>query len=236
MKGSILAQLVWLNVWLAGLNLLPAFPMDGGRVLRALLAIRMGRPRATEIAAGIGQILAVLFAFAGFFLNPFLIFIALFVWLGGQSEAAQVRVQALLGKMPVRDFMAERYDSVEASTPIGEVGKVLLASFQDVLPVMDLGLLVGFAGAQEIASGMETHGPAAPVEKCARKDFATAAPEEALYDVLPRWEATGMSVLAVVTYGRLVGIVPSSHIAEFAMLRGGARVEKAPISGPIEAR
>lgn len=99
-SGPFLERLLIVNIILVVFNMLPAFPMDGGRVLRALLATRLEYGRATQIAASIGQAMALFFAFVGFFVNPFLIFIALFVWIGATQEASMATMKSALGGIP----------------------------------------------------------------------------------------------------------------------------------------
>jgi Zn-dependent protease len=94
-RVAMLSKLASVNIGLVLFNLIPAFPMDGGRILRALLAMRLNYLRATEIAARIGQGLAIVFGIIGFFYNSFLIFIAFFVYMGAQQEAAMARARAL---------------------------------------------------------------------------------------------------------------------------------------------
>lgn len=103
--GPMVERLLVANVWLVLFNLIPAFPMDGGRILRALLASRMSHPKATRVAALTGQGLALVFAFVGFFGNPMLIFIGLFVWIGASQEAGTAQMKEVLSGTPLRAAM-----------------------------------------------------------------------------------------------------------------------------------
>ena len=92
-RVAMLSKLASVNIGLVLFNLIPAFPMDGGRILRSILAMRMNYLRATEIAARVGQALAIVFGIIGFFYNTFLIFIAFFVYMGAQQEAEMARAR-----------------------------------------------------------------------------------------------------------------------------------------------
>src|SRR5437773_4278266 len=138
MGGSdLLAQLLVINVILVLFNLLPAFPMDGGRVLRALLATRLSYTRATQIAASIGQGCAFIFGFIGLFGNPLLLFIALFVYMGASQEAALAQLKDISRSFPVSSAMVREFHSLPQNATLQEAVDALLATSQHDFPVID---------------------------------------------------------------------------------------------------
>src|SRR5262249_11682793 len=144
-EGSdLIAQLLTINVMLVLFNLLPAFPMDGGRVLRALLATRMTYARATQIAATVGQAFAFLFGVVGLFgvpglfhANPFLIFIAFFVYIGASQEAALAQMRDVSRRFPVSSAMVREFRSLAENASLQEAVDALLATSQHDFPVLN---------------------------------------------------------------------------------------------------
>jgi len=110
--GSFLYRLMIVNIFIGGFNLLPAFPMDGGRVLRAALALRMDHAKATQKAASIGQLLAVGMGFLGIMYNPFLLFIAIFIWFGATIENSAEQLKSILSHASVRHAMLREFHTL----------------------------------------------------------------------------------------------------------------------------
>ena len=171
-KVSMIDRLAELNLFLAAFNMIPAFPMDGGRVLRALLAIWLGHVRATEIAATIGQWAAFGFGFLGLFYNPLLIFIAIFVYLAAASEAQMVSLRAMSRDVPVTAAMVTRFATLSPDEHIDAAVLTLLQTSQTEFPVIDgYQRLIGIVGRGEIIRALRELGPTAPVS-----DVFTRAP------------------------------------------------------------
>ncbi|HEY6221442.1 MAG TPA: site-2 protease family protein, partial [Candidatus Eisenbacteria bacterium] len=139
LQGNFLARLLAYNVFLALFNLIPAFPMDGGRVLRALLATRLDYLRATQIAANVGQGIAFLFGLAGLFGNPFLLFIALFVFIGAGQEAQAVQMRSAFEGVPVSRAMIRDFQSLRGDEPLSRAVELLLGGHQQDFPVLGSG-------------------------------------------------------------------------------------------------
>ena len=134
---SLVDRLAAVNLFLAVFNMIPAFPMDGGRVLRALLATPLGYVRATEIAASIGQGVAFALGFIGLFCNPMLIFIAIFVYLAAASEAHMVAIRAMSRGVPVIAAMMTQYATLTPDAHVEEAVQTLLRTSQSEFPVVD---------------------------------------------------------------------------------------------------
>ena len=228
------ARLITINLWLAGFNLLPAFPMDGGRVLRAAIAMRTGNyARATEMAARVGRAFAFLFGVIGLFVvgNPFLVFIALFVWLGAAGEAAAVQTSSTLAGIPVRQVMITNLRTLAPDDPLERAVRFVLDGFQQDFPVLVDGEVVGVLTRAALLRALAERGPTAPVSTAMQTDFRTAAPDEPVEEVLTRLETCGCHAMPVVRGRELLGVLTTENIGEFVMVRTalrGAHLEHAP--------
>jgi CBS domain-containing protein len=211
------------NLLLAFFNLLPAFPMDGGRVLRALLATRMDYRRATHIAASIGQGMAILFGLAGLFGNPFLLFIALFVFLGAQSEAEMVGVQQLLRGRVVRDAMLTRFRTLPAEATLDDAVRELLAGSQQDFPVVSDDVLVGVLMRNDLIKAIAEGGRQATVSSAMRRSCAVVEASEPLRAAFDRMRQGECSTLPVLQDGRLVGLLTLENVGELVMVSDAAR-------------
>jgi Zn-dependent protease/predicted transcriptional regulator len=217
--GHFLSKLVWVNVTLAVFNLIPAFPMDGGRVLRALLAMRMEYVRATEIAARIGQGLALAFGAVGLFWNPFLMFIALFVWMGAAGEAGMVQMKSALGGIPIRQVMITDYQTVSPQDPLSRAVEHIMAGFQQDFPVVADGQVVGILTRANLMTALAKQGLGAPVSEVMQREFQTADPAEMAETVFARLQACNCHALPVAQNGQLVGILTAENVGEFLMIQ-----------------
>ncbi len=200
--------LAWINIFLAFFNLLPAFPMDGGRVIRAYLAQRMSYARATRIAALIGKICAVAFGIVGLLINPFLIFIAFFVYLGASSEEHVVMVREGLKGLTVRDVMNTQCMTIPAGTSLSAlVEKIFQGTCRGVIPVAEHGAYVGVASQEDILSAIHEHGLKIEVGKIVKKDLPPVSPEDRLDDIYRKMQRDQQNAYVVMEKGEIVGTI-----------------------------
>jgi Zn-dependent protease len=226
-SGNFWEKLLWVNVSLAAFNLLPAFPMDGGRVLRALLAMRMDYVRATQIAAHVGQGMALLFGFIGLFYNPFLLFIALFVWMGATQEASMVQMKSALGGIPIQGAMIKDFRTLAPADTLERAVEHILAGFQQDFPVVEQERVVGVLTRNDLLKALSQRGPNARVEDAMQRQFETADPNEMLETVFARLNACGCHSLPLVRNGQLAGIVTMDNVGEFLMVQAALRGARA---------
>jgi len=221
MRIPLVDRLAAVNLFLALFNMIPAFPMDGGRVLRALLASRFGYVRATEIAASIGQFVAFALGFIGLLFNPILIFIAIFVYLAASSEAHMVALRAASRGVPVSYAMMTKFSTLSPEAHIDEAVQTLLQTSQGEFPVVDgAGKPVGVLGRADLIRTIKTRGPDVRVADAMTAEMPTIshrATLEQAFKLLQQKSAPAVGVID--TSGRLVGFVTSETIAEMMMLQ-----------------
>ncbi len=221
--GGLGGRFVAVNLWLAGFNLVPAFPMDGGRVLRAVLAERMDYVRATEVAASLGQGLALIFGFIGLFANPFLVFIALFVWMGASGEASIVQMRSALAGIPVGRAMITDFHALDAGDPLQRAVDLIIAGSQRDFPVLEDGRLAGVLTRESLVSALKDRGLASLVREAMTREFKTADPREMLEPAVLRLQGGDCPVLPVLHDRQLVGLLTTDNIGEYVMIRGALR-------------
>ncbi|HOB06659.1 MAG TPA: CBS domain-containing protein [Methanoculleus sp.] len=209
-----------LNVLLFAFNLLPAFPMDGGRVLRAWLARRMPLSRATQIAADVGKGFAVLFGIFGFLmLNPILILIAFFIYIGANQEATFLRYYVLLQDVTVADAMSNSLVTVETETPLPRLLELMYETKHLGFPVVERGNLVGIVTLSDIHKVSPIDREAMQVRDVMTRDPITLPPSAPLIDALRIMTTHGIGRIPVVDDGDLVGIVTRTDVLRVMELR-----------------
>jgi Zn-dependent protease/CBS domain-containing protein len=221
MQIPLIDRLAAVNLFLALFNLIPAFPMDGGRVLRALLASRLGYVRATEIAAAIGQFVAFALGFIGLLVNPILIFIAIFVYLAATSEAHMVALRAASRGVPVSYAMMRQFATLLPQAHLDEAVQALLQTGQGEFPVVDdTSKPVGVLGRGDLIRAIKTLGPDARVADAMSAELPTIGHRHCLdeaFKLLQQKQAPAVGVTDAT--GRLVGLVTHETIAGMIMLQ-----------------
>ncbi len=226
-SGSFLERLMLVNISLVLFNMIPAFPMDGGRVLRALLAMRMEYTQATQIAAFLGQGLAFLFGFIGLFTNPFLLFIAFFVWIGAAQEASMVQMKSALGGIPLSRAMLTDFRTLSPHDSLARAIELILIGSQQDFPVVDNGRVVGVLTRGDLLSAVAQRGQETLVADVMRREFQTADSFEMLETAFTRLQECECHTLPVTHHGQLVGLVTMDNVGELLMIQAALREAKA---------
>lgn len=222
-SGGFLPRVMAANLFLVAFNLLPAFPMDGGRALRALLATRMPYADATQLAASIGQGMAMFFGFLGLFGNPILLFIALFVWIGAGQEAQMVQMKSALAGVPVRGAMLTQFSTLSATQTLGDAVDSLLAGSQQDFPVIENGRLAGMLLRADLIAALGTGGRDALIGSHIRRACPSADADEPLEPVLARLQGQTCRTLPVLEHDTLVGLVTMENVGELLAIQAAEK-------------
>jgi len=220
---NFLPALMKINLWLALFNLIPAFPMDGGRVLRALLAFKLSHEKATRIAASVGQMLAMVFVFFGFFSNPFLIFIGLFIFLGAQAEAAYGQSRFMLKGFTVNDVLMHDVPYIDGESSIKDAAARLLDSQNRNFVVNHLGKPVGTLSRDQIIRALGEQGGNGSVNRIKDEDMVILSPETPLEDAWHQLQRQRKPLMLVMSGGALAGVVDEENLAEFILIQAAAK-------------
>lgn len=220
-RVDFLARLAGVNIFLVLFNMIPAFPMDGGRVLRAILAWHWSWARATRFAARIGQGFAFAMGIAGLFFSPLLILIAIFVYLAAETEVQSSELQAMSEGASVRDVMVTEFATLNPQARVGEAVELLLATGQSEFPVVDeAGRYTGLMTRTGIVQAMKERGANAPVKSVMRLDIPTVGEQSPIDASLRLMQDASAPAVAIVDRNqRVVGLMNHETIGELLMLR-----------------
>jgi Zn-dependent protease/CBS domain-containing protein len=234
-QSTLAGRVAAANVVLLLFNLIPAFPMDGGRVLRALLAIPLGYTRATRAAAGVGQALAVAFALIGLFGNPMLMLIAVFIFLAASGEAGYVQAREYTRGYLAGQAMISEYQALGLSSTGDDAAALLLRTTQQEFPVVDQGgILQGVLTRKDLIAGLSERGGSTPVAEFMQKDVPRVPYNACLDGVFPMLQRAPGIVGVVDKQERLVGYLTTENIAELVMIKSSqsGRAADRPASVP----
>ena len=226
-SDTFVAQLMWVNVTLLVFNLLPAFPMDGGRVLRALLARRMDYLRATEVASRVGRTFALLFGVIGMLYDPILLLIAFFVWFGATGEAAGLLMRSTLAGVHVEQVMIRDLRTLGPDDTLDTALQHVLAGFQQDFPVVEDDRVVGVLTRAALLRELARHGRETRVQDAMERSFRSAEPREPLDRAVARLGECRCQTMPVLSDGHLRGVLTLENVGEFVAIAGALRASAA---------
>lgn len=234
-ESSFLFKLLVVNLVLAIFNLLPAFPMDGGRILRALLAFFFERARATHYAARLGQFFAVCFGLLGLMgYGPMLILIAVFLWLAASAESNMEQMRASVTQLQVRQAMMTDFSILEAEDPLGRAVDLTLSGHQRHYPVRKHGAFIGVLTQNDLLRALAQSGSDSAVGLVALSPIATAEASDSLLGLLQRIQQQGIMTVIVYDEGSVKGLVTLENILELIQFQNAVHERSTP-KGKVSA-
>ncbi len=204
----VIALIPWINITLAIFNLLPAFPMDGGRVLRSILATRMDYRKATKIAVNIGHVFAMIFGYIGLVHGRFmLLLIAIFIYMAASAEESHVNLKESLKGFKVKDVLSSQFMTLEQDTLVSKVLELIFRTRQEDFPVMNGDRMAGFITRGDVIRAMHEVGPAKRISEIMRTNVPAVNPEDKLIKIQRIMEENQIKALPVVRGSTVKGVV-----------------------------
>lgn len=227
---SVWMILFQINAVLGFFNMLPAFPLDGGRALRAALALKVSWLKATRVAVAIGQLFAMVLFFAGFYINWWLSLIAIFIYLGAEGEERATTTKAAFTAVPVNVAMLTSWQSVSPSESIDDVLNRITHSLQWDFPVMEGDRLVGILPKDTIFSALRENPHDTPVSEIMIRDFYTASEDSPLEELFKKMSQSNLTLVPIMKGNELKGLINAEQLGRFQMVRAaeqesGSRVD-----------
>jgi Zn-dependent protease len=217
--GVFLFRLMMVNIFIGGFNLLPAFPMDGGRVLRAALAMRMDHAQATQQAARIGQYIAVVMGLLGMMYNPFLLFIAIFIWFGASMESSAEQLNSIIGHASVRHAMLSEFHTLSPEDNLARAVELTLAGSQKDFPVGYHNKLDKVLHHSDLIRGLQEKGEYACISELPLQNILSADINEPLAKLLQRMQGNAAQMICVTDAGQVVGLLNLENILELVKIQ-----------------
>lgn len=216
---NFFVMLMFVNLFVVAFNLIPAFPMDGGRVLRAALSFKMDKVTATKYAKNAGQVFAVAFIIFGMFVNPFLVIIGFFVFLGARAEYEMVKFRHGLNQFKVKDAITSEYTTLKTDETLGNVAEMLVHKNESGFVVSDDGKLDGVLTKEGIINGLSKYGRDGKVEDAMTTSIPRVAMNDALHEVFQQMQQNKYSVLPVTSKDNVKGIIDRENINELMLIQ-----------------
>ena len=217
-SGNFFLNFYLVNIILAFFNLIPAFPMDGGRVLRALLSYKLERHQATKIAARIGQALAIGFVLLGFYSKPFLIFIGIFVFMGAQIESEYTESKYMLKGYKVRDVLMKQYPTIDYNETLETAVKLMLDSQNKHFLVTENGIPMGTLNREQIIAALAKKEGETKLSSIMDRELILLQADNLLEDVFELVYKNKSTLMLVIDDNQLIGTLDTENLLEFILI------------------
>lgn len=216
---NFLFYLLTANIALVLFNLIPAFPMDGGRIFRALLSMKMGRIRATQIAASLGKVLALLFFLYGLFYGILLSVIAVFIWFGAHTENIMIQQIELMRGYKIRDAMITEYTALNPDDTLKTVVDKILASTEQDFVVIENNEIAGILYMDDLSAALKESGEETTVGRIMDTSVVTLEADSELSTAYQKLNRKNRNFFPVLENGEIVGVMDMNNINEFLTFR-----------------